>query len=110
MRNTEKEDGGDGEDEEGLPEAAEDEEASSTKKKGGKEKSHMYTSMYYKKNNSTGVREKFGAKKQIMRFGGNMCGKTKVRLRKIADTIQEMLDDGAGKAICVAEAKRLVAA
>ena len=61
---------------------------------------HDYGIMYYK-NNSIGVRAKFGLKNQLFCFGGQHCGKTKEQLRAIAVAIVRDLHRG----VSVADAK-----
>ena len=59
-----------------------------------------YGIMYYK-NNSIGVRAKYGLKNQLFCFGGQHCGKTKEQLRAIAVVIVSDLHRG----FSVADAK-----
>ena len=57
--------------------------------------SEKYQAMYYKSNNSIGVRRKFDKKKtQVISFGGMRCSMNERRLRALADATMEKLDNG----------------
>jgi hypothetical protein len=60
-----------------------------------------FSIMYYKNNNSIGLREKFDPKQQVFSFGGMKCEKTQAQLRAIGELTQARLDEG----ITYAEAK-----
>jgi len=55
-----------------------------------------YSIMYYGTNgrNNIGIKEKLGAKKQIVYFGGKTCTKSKEQLKKIAELIVGELSAG----------------
>ena len=50
--------------------------------------------MYYKNNNSIGIRSKGDHKPPVISFGGKRCGLGEDELRAIADGCLEKLDDG----------------
>lgn len=56
--------------------------------------STRYSVMYYKNNNSIGIREKFGDKRQILSFGGAKIALKEDGLRGWADQVLGKLDEG----------------
>lgn len=53
-----------------------------------------YGIMWYAKSKCIGIRAKFGAKNQVLSFGGTHCTKTEAEMRAIAKTIVADLHDG----------------
>ena len=71
------------------------------------EENKDYSILYYKNNNSAGVRQKFGAKKQVFSFGGLACKKTKEQLSDIAKIVRKDLVGGASADHCKKKAQEL---
>ena len=65
-----------------------------------------YGIMLYK-NNSIGIRAKFGEKNQVLSFGGTHCGKSSERLRAIAAEIVRDLQLGQSIPVCRAKGNLL---
>ena len=53
-----------------------------------------YTVMYYKNNNSVGIRQCFLAKRQIAAFGGKSCKKSREELMAVGKQVVEKLEQG----------------
>ena len=56
--------------------------------------SKKYGAMYYGKNNSVGIRRKWGSKSQCFSFGGVHCPLDETSLRGFADQVMKKLDEG----------------
>lgn len=54
--------------------------------------------MYYKNNNSIGIRRKFGQKEQCFSFGGKKCSMTETQLRGFGDDAMRKIDQGMSEA------------
>ncbi len=90
----EEEEGEEGEEEAAMEEApveeAAMEEAAEEKEGEAKLEAEKYLKMWYKRNNSIGIRQRFGQKRQIMSFGCKL--KTREALENIADAVIEKLE------------------
>ena len=53
-----------------------------------------YTVMYYKNNNSVGIRQCFLAKRQIAAFGGKSCKNSREELMAVGRQVVEKLEEG----------------
>ena len=65
-----------------------------------------YGILYYK-NNSIGIRERFGAQSQIFSFGGLWCTKSEKELRDIAKVIVADLHQGMSAVNAKSKGQRL---
>jgi hypothetical protein len=60
----------------------------------GQEPLARYSLMFYKRDNTVGVRQKFREKRQVLSFGGKTCGKTKAFLMELGDRVLKRLAAG----------------
>ncbi len=76
-------------------EMGEEEEEEEEDKGGGEEcPRQRYCHMYYKANNSMGIRQKLLGKRQVFSFGGKHCGKNREELLAIAEAVIAKLESG----------------
>jgi hypothetical protein len=66
-----------------------------------------YAILYYKNDNTIGIRAKFGAKNQLFSFGGKRSGKSQEQLREIAKEVLDLLETGASSEAARTRARQL---
>ncbi len=66
-----------------------------------------YAILYYKSNNSIGIRAKFGEKNQLFSFGGKRAEKSQAQLREIAKEVVDLLKTGASSEAARTRARQL---
>ena len=83
----------------GEADAAEPADAPEDAVEPGRDVSH-YLIMWYKNNKTIGIRAKWGAKPQVLSFGGSKCKRTEALMREHAKVIIQDLASGISVASC----------